>query len=71
MPVRVDHRGDQWCVVKTETGDLEKCYDTREEADKYATALNMAHAKAKGYIHGERPLDDSIKSELHEMRDVE
>lgn len=71
MPVRVDPRGNQWCVVKIETGETEKCYDSKDEAQSYATALNMTHSRAKGYIHGERPLADSIKEELSEMHDIE
>ena len=70
MPVRVEHRGSQWCVVKVENGDIEKCYDNSEEANKYASALNIAHARAKGYVHGERPLEDDIKQDLREMNDI-
>jgi dsDNA-binding SOS-regulon protein len=66
MPVRVEPRGSQYCVVSTETGKTEKCYDNKPDAEAYATALNMAHARKKGYIHSELPLDDEIKQELAE-----
>lgn len=64
MPVRVERRGDKHCVVKTETGAVEKCYDDPGDAKAYATALNMAHAKAQGYVHSERPLSDEVRREL-------
>ena len=66
MPVRVEKRGDRYCVVSTESGKSEKCYDDKTKAQKYATALNMAHARKEGYIHSELPLDDEIKQELAE-----
>lgn len=69
MPVRVEMRSGKHCVVKTETGEVEKCYDNHDDAMAYAAALNMAHARAKGYIHGERPLSEDVKSELNKMSD--
>ena len=66
MPVRIEMRDGRHCVVKIDTGDIEKCYDTHLEAEKYATALNLAHARARGYVHNERPLEDDVKEELGE-----
>lgn len=66
MPVRVEKRGSQFCVVKTDTGETEKCYSTSGEARRYATALNLAHARAKGYVHNDRPLGDDVIKELTE-----
>lgn len=66
MPVRVEKRGDQYCVVKVDTGETEKCYNNEGDAKAYASALNIAHAKAKGYVHGELPLDEDVKQSLQE-----
>jgi len=71
MPVRVERRGSQHCVVKVDTGELEKCYDDAEQANKYASALNIAYAKAKGYVHNDKPLETSVVKELSEMTDIE
>lgn len=61
MPTRVEKRGDQYCVVKTDGSGTEKCYDEEADAKRYSTALNMAHARAKGYIHRESELEEDIE----------
>lgn len=39
MPYKVVRRGDEYCVAKSDTGEIEKCYATRREALKLLRAL--------------------------------
>ncbi len=58
MPVKVVERTvkgkKKWSVVETDTGKTKKSYDSEKDAQAYATALNMAHARKKGYIPKKR-----------------
>lgn len=69
MPYRVDKRGSQYCVINKDTGETQKCYDNKSDADKYNTALNMAHARSQGYINSSLPLEEEVVEQLRLMDD--
>jgi len=39
MPYSKVKRGDEWCVIKSDTEEVEKCYDDESKADDYLAAL--------------------------------
>lgn len=51
MPYAVRTRDNRYCVVKLAEGNSPqrtlKCYDTRREAERYKTALDIATADEK------------------------
>lgn len=60
MPTRVEKRGSQYCVVSKDTGETYKCYDDKDDAEAYNSALNIAYAKKVGKL----PLEEDIKDDL-------
>ena len=39
----------RWQVVEKDSGKVVKTYSSRADAQAYATALNLAHARKMGY----------------------
>ena len=50
MPALVKKTGRTYSVVEKGTGEVKKGgYKSSEQAQRYATALNLAHARKRGY----------------------
>jgi HK97 family phage prohead protease len=47
MPWHVEHRDDEWCVIKDADGSTEKCHPTREQANRHMAALYAAEPDAR------------------------
>ena len=41
MPYSKVKRGDEWCVIQTDTEEVKKCYDNEDEATDYLAALKV------------------------------
>jgi hypothetical protein len=47
MPWDIEKRGDEFCVIKRDTGESEGCHETREKAEAQLAALNIAEQEDK------------------------
>src|SRR4030095_3500837 len=47
MPWHIEHREDEWCVVKDADGSTEKCHPTEERAKRHMAALYAAEPNAR------------------------
>jgi phage head maturation protease len=46
MPWHIEHRGDEWCVVKETDGSTEKCHPSEEMAKRHMRALYASERMA-------------------------
>ena len=55
MPWRIEHRGDEWCVIKESDDSNEGCHDTEAEAKKHMAALYANESEAATGITFDEP----------------
>lgn len=70
MPYQKVKRGDEWCVIQTDTEEVKKCYDNEDEATDYLAALNMnVEKEEKALAVFSNTKEMSIDQELNAIRD--
>lgn len=74
MPYSKVKRGDEWCVIKSDTEEVEKCYDNEDEADDLLASLriNVESSEGKSFrdaiIQHANVDDKSVKELIAEAR---